>query len=55
MWATLINTIENIHTNGGNGGDYLSKLQLIKDGCFSSSIKPNHKNPHFFFAKQAFE
>lgn len=44
-----------IHTNGGNGGDYLSKFQFIQDGCFPSSIKSDHKNPHLFFAKQALE
>lgn len=63
LWCGIVTTVEiqikqnrsDIHTDGGNGSDYLSKFQFVQDGCFSSSIKPDHKNPHLFFAKQALE
>lgn len=28
-------------TDGGDGRDNLSKLELVQDGCFTSSIKPH--------------
>ena len=36
-----------IPTNGGDGGDDLSQLELVKDCGFTSCVETNHKDPHF--------
>ena len=47
--------INNALTDGRNGCNDLSQLQLVKDCCFTSSIQPDHENPHLFLAEEAFE
>ena len=42
-------------TNSWDGGDDLSQLELIKNGGFTSSIKPHHENPHLLLAEEALE
>ena len=42
-----------IPTDGRNGGDNLSKLELVKDGRLTSGIKSDHQDPHFLLRKQA--
>jgi len=44
-----------IEPNSWDGGDDLSQLELIKNGGFTSSIKPHHENPHLLLAEEALE
>lgn len=39
-------------TDGGDGGDDFSQLELVQDGGLSGSIQSHHQDPHFFLAKQ---
>lgn len=34
---------------------YFTKFQFVQDSSLSCSIQTNHEDPHFFFAKEAFE
>ena len=43
------------HTNCRNRCDNFSQLQLVENGGFPSSIKTNHKDSHFFLAKETLE
>ena len=40
----------NVETNGGDGGDNLTQLQLVQDGGLTGSIKTNHKDTHLLLA-----
>lgn len=42
-------------TNGGNGSDNLSQLKLVKNGGFTSSIKPNHQYTHLLLGEKTAE
>ena len=42
-------------TNGRNGCDDLTKLELVEDGSLTSSIKTNHQNSHFFLGEKPAE
>lgn len=42
-------------TDGGDSGDDFSKLELVQDGCLTSSIETYHQNPHFLLRKQPAE
>jgi len=42
-------------TDGGDSGDDFSKLELVQDGCLTSSIKTYHQNPHFLLREQPAE
>ena len=42
-------------TDGGDGCDDFAEFELVQDGGFSSSIEPDHKNPHLTLAEQAIE
>ena len=42
-------------TNGGNGGDDLSKLELVENGGLTSSIESHHKYTHLLLRKQPAE
>lgn len=33
-------------TDSGNGGNYFSQLEFVKDGGFTGGIKTNHENSH---------
>lgn len=33
-------------TNGGDGGDNFSELELVQDGGLTGSIKTHHQNSH---------
>jgi len=50
----IFNSLD-IEPNGWDGGDDLSQLELIKDGGFTSSIKPHHENPHLLLTEEALE
>ena len=34
------------HTDGRDGGDDLTKLQLVKNGGFTGGVETDHQNPH---------
>ena len=42
-------------TDGRNGSDDLTKLQLVEDGCFPCSIEADHEDAHLPLGKQALE
>ena len=44
-----------LRTDCGNGGDNLSKLQLVKNGGLSGSVETDHQNSHLLLAPQAVE
>ena len=46
---------EAYHTDGGNGGDDLTKLELVEDGGFTGGIKTNHQNSHLLLPPQTVE
>lgn len=39
---TAVHVYVCMYTDGGNGGNNLSKFELVKDCCFASSIKTHH-------------
>lgn len=39
-------------TDGGNGGDNLTKLQLVEDGGFTGGIETDHENSHLLLPPQ---
>ena len=41
------------HTNSRNGGDNLSKLELVEDGGLTSSIKTYHQYTHLFLSEES--
>jgi len=42
-----------VETDGGDGGDNFTELELVKDGSFTGSIEANHENSHLLLAKHA--
>ncbi len=40
-------------TDGGNGGDDLSKFELVKDRGLSGCIKSYHQDAHLLLGKEA--
>ena len=40
-------------TNGRDGGDDFTKLELIQDGGLTGSVQTDHKNTHFLLAEEA--
>ena len=44
-----------VETDGGDGGDDLSKLQLVKDGSLTGGIESDHQNTHLLLAEEPFE
>lgn len=38
------------HTDGGDGGDDLTKLELVEDGGFTGGIETDHQNSHLLLA-----
>lgn len=42
-------------TNGGNGGNNLSQLELVKDRCLTSCVKTHHENTHLLLGKEPAE
>jgi len=42
-------------TDSGDSGDDFSKLELVQDGCLTSSIETYHQNPHFLLREQPTE
>ena len=38
------------HTNSRDGGDDLTKLELVKDGGLAGGIETDHQNAHLLFA-----
>ena len=52
---SLTTSFNYLLTDGRNGCNDLSQLQLVKDCGFTSCIQSNHENSHLFFAKEAFE
>jgi hypothetical protein len=39
-----------VETNGRDGGDDFTELQLVKDGGFTGSIETDHQNSHLLLA-----
>ena len=42
-------------TDGWDGGDDLSELELVEDGGLTSGIETNHENPHLLLGEEAAE
>jgi len=43
------------YTNGGNGGDDLSELEFVENGCLTGGVETDHKYTHLLLRKQATE
>ena len=39
-------------TYGGDGGDNLAKLELVENRRLSSSVEPDHQDPHLLLAEE---
>ena len=46
----IINT--RVLTYGGDGGNNLSKLELVENSRLSGSIEPDHQDPHLLLAEE---
>ena len=46
----IINT--RVLTYGGDGGDNLSKLELVENSRLSGSVEPDHQDPHLLLAEE---
>ena len=44
-----------IHTDCGNRGDDLAKLELVENGGLAGSVQSDHQNAHFRLAEQPLE
>mmetsp|Transcript_29082 Transcript_29082/g.62554 ORF Transcript_29082/g.62554 Transcript_29082/m.62554 type:complete len:221 (-) Transcript_29082:25-687(-) len=42
-----------VETDGGDGGDDLTQLQLVEDGGLSGGIQTDHQDPHLLLAEHA--
>ena len=42
-------------TDGWDGGDDLSQLELVEDGGLSGGVQPHHEDPHLLLAEEALE
>ena len=42
----------NVETNGGNGGNDLTELELVQDGGLSGGIKTDHQDPHLLLSTE---
>ena len=42
-------------TDGWNGGDDLSELELVQDGRFTGGVETHHQDSHLLLAEEAFE
>ena len=49
----IINT--RVLTYGGDGGNNLSKLELVENSRLSGSVEPDHQDPHLLLAEEALE
>jgi len=45
----------NVETDGGDGGDNLTELELIEDCGLARSVQPDHEDAHLLLAKEALE
>ena len=43
------------HTNGGNGGDDFTELQLVENRGLSRSVQTDHQNSHLLLPPQPVE
>jgi len=50
----VLNSLD-VETDGGNGCNNLTELELVKDGGLTSSIKTDHKDTHILLAKETAE
>ena len=39
-------------TYGGDGGNNLSKLELVENSRLSSGVEPDHQDPHLLLAEE---
>jgi hypothetical protein len=46
----ILNSL-NVETNGGNGGNNVTELELVKNGGLTSSIETNHQDTHLLLAE----
>ena len=44
-----------IKSDGGDGGDDFSELELVQDGGLTGCIETHHQNSHLFLGKQPAE
>jgi hypothetical protein len=44
-----------VEANGGDGGDDLTKLKLVKNGGFTGGIETNHQDTHLLLSPQLIE
>lgn len=44
-----------VESNGGNGGDNLTKLELVENGGFTGGIETNHQDTHLLLPPQLIE
>ena len=44
-----------IHTDSGDGGNDLAKLELIQNRCLSCGIQTNHQNSHLLLSPELVE
>ena len=49
----IINT--RVLTYGGDGGNNLSKLELVENSRLSGGIEPDHQDPHLLFPEEALQ
>lgn len=42
-------------TDGGDGGDDLSQLELVQDGRLSGGVESDHQDAHLLLAEEALE
>nr|CAB3474593.1 unnamed protein product [Digitaria exilis] len=47
--------VEEVLTDGGDGGDDLAELELVEDGGLTSGIKTDHEDPHLLLGEEAAE
>ena len=45
-------TSTRVLTYGGDGGDNLSKLELVENSRLSGGIEPDHQDPHLLLAEE---
>ena len=45
-------TSTRVLTYGGDGGNNLSKLELVENGGLPRSIEPDHQDPHLLLAEE---
>lgn len=50
-----LNAVDCGLTDGGNGGDDFTELQLVQDGGLSGGVKTDHQNSHLLASPESIE